>query len=72
MKAIPVCVYVFFSFILTIKFVGRTSRSHTRGRSHRIFHPPSFGGACLNFIARRIQPFLSLVDRKVEFCVLTI
>ena len=26
----------------------------------------------LTFIARRIQPFLSLVDREVEFCVLTI
>ena len=26
----------------------------------------------LIFIARRIQPFLSLVDREVEFCVLTI
>ena len=26
----------------------------------------------LIFLARRIQPFLSLVDRKVEFCVLTI
>ena len=25
----------------------------------------------LIFIARRIQPFLSLVDREVEFCVLT-
>ena len=23
------------------------------------------------FLARRIQPFLSLVDREVEFCVLT-
>ena len=23
------------------------------------------------FVARRIQPFLSLVDREVEFCVLT-
>ena len=23
-------------------------------------------------LARRIQPFLSLVDREVEFCVLTI
>ena len=23
------------------------------------------------FLARRIQPFLSIVDRKVEFCVLT-
>ena len=26
----------------------------------------------LIFLARRIQPFLSLVDREVEFCVLMI
>ena len=26
----------------------------------------------LILLARRIQPFLSLVDREVEFCVLTI
>ena len=26
----------------------------------------------LFFLARSIQPFLSLVDREVEFCVLTI
>ena len=45
-----VCVVcVFFPFILDIKFVGRSSRSHTGGRSHRISHPPSFCGACLNF-----------------------
>ena len=42
-------VCVFFPFILDIKFVGRTSRGHTGGRSHRISHPPSFCGACLNF-----------------------
>ena len=65
-------IYVFFPFILDIKFVGRTSRGHTGGRPHRILHPPSFCGACLIFLARRIQPFLSLVDREVEFCVLTI
>ena len=44
-----VCVCVFFPFILDIKFVGRTSRGHTGGRSHRISHPPSFCGACLIF-----------------------
>ena len=44
-----VCVCVFFPFILDIKFVGRTSRGHTGGRSHGISHPPSFCGACLNF-----------------------
>ena len=42
-----VCVCVFFPFILDIN--GRTSRGHTGGRSHRIFHPPSFCGACLYF-----------------------
>ena len=67
------CVRVFFPSILDIKFVGRTSRGHTGVRSHKISHPPSFCGACLNFfLARSIQPFLSLVDREVEFCVLTI
>ena len=44
-----VCVCVFFPFILDIKFVGRTSQGHTGGRSHKISHPPSFCGACLNF-----------------------
>ena len=46
---ITVCVCVFFPSILDIKFVGRTSRGHTGGRSHRIFNPPSFCGACLDF-----------------------
>ena len=44
-----VCVCVFFPSILDIKFVGRTSRGHTGGRSHRIFNLPSFCGACLDF-----------------------
>ena len=44
-----VCVCVFFPFILDIKFVGRTCRGHTGGRSRRISHPPSFCCACLNF-----------------------
>ena len=43
------CVGVFFPFILDIKFVGRTSRGDTGGRSHRISLPPSLCGACLNF-----------------------
>ena len=43
-----------FSFILDIKFVGRTSRGRTGGRSNMIFHPLSLCGAvrcgaCLNF-----------------------
>ena len=48
-RKVRVCVCVFFPSILDIKFVGRTSRGHTGGRSHRIFNPPSFCGACLDF-----------------------
>ena len=46
-----VCVYVciFFQFILDVRLVGRTSRGHKEGRSHRISHPPPFCGACINF-----------------------
>ena len=54
-----VCVYVcvFFPFILDIKFVGRTSRGHTEGRSHRISLPSSFCGACLNFSREKDSAF---------------
>ena len=58
-----VCVCVFFPSILDIKFVGRTSRGHTGF----LIHLPSAVRALI-FVARRIQPFLSLVDREVEFC----
>ena len=58
---------VFFPFILDIKFVGRTSRGHTGFFIHLLS-----AVRALIFLARRIQPsFLSLVDREVEFCVLT-
>ena len=61
---------VFFPFILDIKFVGRTSRGHTGGgHTGFLIHLLSAVRALI-FLARRIQPFLSLVDREVEFCVL--
>ena len=41
------CFVFFFPSILDIN--GRTSRGHTGGRSHRIFNPPSFCGARLDF-----------------------
>ena len=66
-KSKVVCVCVFFPFILDIKFVGRTSRGHTGFLIHLLSAVRAF-----IFLARRIQPFLSLVDREVEFCVLTI
>ena len=41
------------------------------GPTRFIIHLP-FAVLALIFLARRIQPFLSLVDREVEFCVLLI
>ena len=52
-KIVCVCMYVFFPYILDIKFVEGTSRGHTGGRSHRTSHPPSFCGACLNFSSEK-------------------
>ena len=57
-----VCVCIFFLFIVDVRFVGRTSRGHTGF----LVHLPSAVHAFI-FLARRIQPFLSLVDREVEF-----
>ena len=37
----------------------------------RFLHLPA-AVLALNLLARRIQPFLSLVDREPEFCALTI
>ena len=66
-----VCVYL-FPFILDIKFVGRTSRvTQKEGHTGFLIHLP-FAVRALTFLARRMQPFLFLVDREVEFCVLTI
>ena len=55
---------------------GRISRGHTGGSSHSI-SPPSICGACLNFYRLNFYREkdsaipLPLVDREVEFCVLT-
>ena len=49
-----------------------TSGSHTGGgHTGFLIHLPS-AMLALIFFARRIQPFLSLVDREVEFSVVTI
>ena len=34
--------------------------------------PPPFCGACLNPSREKDPPFLSLVDREVEFCVIVL
>ena len=59
-----------FPFILDIKFVERPSRvTQEEGHTGFFIHLLSAVRALI-FLARRIQPFLSLVDREVEFCVL--
>ena len=60
-----VCVCVVIPFIMDVRLVDAPAGSHT-GFLH-------FPLRCLAlfFIARRIQPSLSLVDREVEFCVPT-
>ena len=67
--ALCVFVCVFFPSILDIN--GRTSRGHTGGRSHRIFNPPSFCGACLDFCREKDSAIPFPRRREVEFCVLT-
>ena len=69
LHCVCVCVCVFFfPSILDIKFVGRTIRGHIGYLIHLLS-----AVRALIFLAGRIQPFLSLVDREVDFfCVLTI
>ena len=50
-------------FSLDVKIVGSTSRGHTGF----LIYLPSAAVLALIFLVRRIQPFLSLVDREVEF-----
>ena len=38
-------------------YSGRTSRGHTGGRPHRISHPPSLCGACLDFSREKDSAF---------------
>ena len=62
---------VVIPFILDVRFVD-VPAGVTQEEGHTEFlHLPS-AVLALIFLARRIQPLLSLVDREVEFCVLTI
>ena len=64
-----VCVYC-HSIYSGRQTCGRASRGHTGG-GHTRFIYLSFAVLALTFLARRIQPFFSLVDGEVEFCVQT-
>ena len=64
------CACVVISFILDVGLMD-VPAGVTQEEGHTGFlHLPS-AVLALIFLARRIQPFLSLVDREVEVCVLT-
>ena len=65
---VMLCVLCVFPF----RFVYAPAEVIHQEEGHTGFlHLPS-AVLALTFLARRIQPFLSLVDREVEFCVLKI
>ena len=66
-----VCVYSSNSFWTSSSFDVPAGVTQEEGHTEFFIHLPSAVRALI-FLARRIQPFLSLVDREVEFCVLTI
>ena len=71
MYPLRMCVRVVISFIVDVRLVDVPARV-TQEERHTgfVIHLPSAVLASF-FLARRIQSFLPLVDRDVEFCVLT-
>ena len=63
-----VCVFSSHSF-WTSSSLDVPGSHRRKGHTRFFIHIPSAVRALI-FLARRIQPFLSLVDREVEFCVL--
>ena len=66
-----VCVFSFQSLWTSSSLDVPAGVTQEEGHTGFLIHLLSAVRA-LNFLARRIQPFLSLVDREVDFCVLTI
>ena len=64
------CVCVVITFILDVRLVDVPAWvTKEEGHTGFFYLPPA--ALALIFLARKIQSFLSLVDRVVEFCVLT-
>ena len=66
-----VCVFSSHSFWTSSSLDVPAGVTQEEGHTGVFIHLLSAVRALI-FLARRIQPFLSLVDREVEFCVLTI
>ena len=64
-----VCVCIVIPFILDVRLVDAPAGvTQKEGHTGFLIHLP-FAMLALIFIARRVQPSLSLADREVEFCV---
>ena len=66
-----VCVFPSHSFWPSSSLDVPAGVTQEEGHTRFLIHLLSAVRAFI-FLARRIQPFLSLVDSEVEFCVLTI
>ena len=65
------CVCVVTPFIIVdVRFVDAPAGATQEESYTGFLHLPSVVLA-LTFLGRRIQPFFSLVDREIEFCVAT-
>ena len=69
--AMCVCVFSSHSFWTSSSLDVPDGVTQEEGHTGFLIHLLSAVRALI-FLARRIQPFLSLVDCEVEFCVLTI
>ena len=65
-----VCVFSSHPFWTSSSLDVPAGVTQEEGHTGFLIHLPSAVRALI-FVARRIQPFLSLVDREVECCVLT-
>ena len=70
-STVCVCVFSSHSFWTSSSLGIPAGVTQEEGHTGFLIHLISAVRALI-FLARRIQPFLSLVDREVEFCVLTI
>ena len=70
LRCVLCCVFSSHPFWTSSSLDVPAGVTQEEGHTGFLIHLPSAVRALI-FVARRIQPFLSLVDREVEFCVLT-
>ena len=71
LQCVCVCVFSYSHLFWTSSSLDVPAGvTQEEGHTGFLIHLPSAVHAFI-LLARRIQPFLSLVDREVEFCVLT-